>query len=206
MRFSFGCLLLCLAVALTGCSPSDSGDGNTTTSQKPAAPSTQSTAEAVKSPAQATPDAAVTNFLKALKAGDDSLATSMLTKKAQAEMERTESAIKPPGSPTATFNVSEVEFLGEQKTGAHVLCTWTDKDEAGADKTYEIVWILRDEAAGWSIAGMATRVFDDQDPLILNFEDPLDAQRKRQAVDQEMARRNGQNEPVQQAQRPQMNR
>jgi hypothetical protein len=32
-------------------------------------------------------------------------------------------------------------------------------------------------------------VFEDQPPLILNFEDPMDAQRKRSAVDQEITRR-----------------
>ena len=129
----------------------------------------------------------------------------MLTKVAQAEMQRTQAAIKPPGSPTAKFNVDEVEYFGKQQSGAHVLCTWTDKDESGQEQTYEIVWILRKEDSGWAIAGMATRVFEDQDPLILNFEDPLDAQQKRNAVDAEIARRNEPSQ-IRQAQRPGLQR
>ena len=60
-----------------------------------------------------------------------------------------------------------------------MLSTWTDTEEDGSVSTHEIVWILRRETAGWAIAGFATRVFEDQPPLILNFEDPLDLQRKR---------------------------
>lgn len=198
-------LFAALTAALTslGCKPADSGDGNATTAKAPAASSQQ--AIATISPLQATPDVAVSSFLDALKTGDEARATSMLTSKAQAEMDRTEAAIKPPGSPTAQFNVSEVEYLGEQQTGAHVLSTWTDADDSGSEQTYEIVWILRKEDVGWAIAGMATRVFDDQDPLILNFEDPLDAQQKRNAVDQEMARRN-EPEQIRQAQNPNLQR
>jgi hypothetical protein len=68
------------------------------------------------------------------------------------------------------------------------LSTWTDQESAGK-ATHEIVWLLRKETAGWAIAGMATTVFEDQPPLILNFEDPLEAQRKRTEVDAEIARR-----------------
>ncbi|MCP4190975.1 MAG: hypothetical protein GY768_10150 [Planctomycetaceae bacterium] len=190
-------------VANFGCKPADSGSGNTTTAQASAPQSDSTVAASVD--LSATPDLAVSSFLDALKNGDESLATSMLTQVAQAEMQRTQAAIKPPGSPTAKFDVDEVEYLGEQQTGAHVLSTWTDTDESGQEQTYEIVWILRKEDSGWAIAGMATRVFDDQDPLILNFEDPLDAQQKRNAVDAEIARRNEPSQ-IRQAQRPTLQR
>ena len=197
MRFSAICLLFCL-VALVGCSPSDSGGGNATTAQTNPNSVPQAGSDSVDSK-NVTPTLAVTHFLEALRSGDEALATAMLTVKAQAEMEKNAAAIKPPGSPTATFAVTEEEILGDEKNGAHVLSSWTDSDESGDPKIYEIVWILRKEGRGWAIAGMATRVFEDQDPLILNFEDPLDAQRKRQAVDQEIARRS-EGETVQQAQ------
>ena len=194
MRFSTISLLFSL-VAFIGCSPSDSGGDNTTTAQL----NSSSLPQAGGDSQTVTPTQAVTHFLEALRSGDEALATSMLTDKAQAEMEKNEAAIKPPGSPTATFAVTEEEILGDEQNGAHVLSSWTDSDESGDPRTYEIVWILRKKGRGWAIAGMATRVFEDQEPLILNFEDPLDAQRKRQAVDQEISRRS-EGETVEQAQ------
>jgi hypothetical protein len=109
--------------------------------------------------------------------------------------------IQPPGSPTATFEVTQTEILGDQKDGAHVLSTWSDTDANGQQTSHEIVWILRRETAGWAIAGFATRVFEDQPPLILNFEDPLDLQRKRDLVDAEITRRNAP-QTVRQAEAP----
>ena len=37
---------------------------------------------------------------------------------------------------------------------------------------------------------MATKVFDDQRPIILNFEDPNELMREKQWAEQEIARRN----------------
>ncbi len=137
----------------------------------------------------AAPDEAVRAFLTALKVGDSQRATRMLSDRAREEMLRASAVIQPPGSPTAQFAVGEVKLVGDKQRGAHVVSTWTDNDPLGAPQSYEIIWILRREPDGWAIAGMATEVFDDQEPLVLNFENPLDAQRKRQAVDQELARR-----------------
>ena len=135
------------------------------------------------------PKETVVEFLTSLKAGDQKRATSMLTVKAQAEMARTEATIQPPGSPSAKFDVTEFEFIGDEKQGAHVLSRWTDVESDGTPSTHEIVWILRQDQSGWAVAGFATQVFADQDPLVLNFEDPLDLQKKRASVDAEIARR-----------------
>lgn len=192
MRWSALVLLLNLP---TGCGPSEPADApkeNNSTAAAPTSGEAQSAATASTNAPKVSrfgqPDEAVRQFLAALKSGDQTRATSMLSVKAQKEMARTDAAIRPPGSDTADFKVTEVEYLGPEKTGAHVLSTWTD-EESGKSTTHEIVWILRNEDGGWAIAGMATKVFEDQPPLILNFEDPLDAQRKRTAVDAEIARR-----------------
>lgn len=180
-----------------GCQPSEStppaSDGNATAQSSSTAPGNAT--------GRTRPEEAVTAFLQALKMGDDALATSLLTAQAQQEMERANAAIKPPGSPTAEFQVTEVQFLGEAKEGAHVLCNWTDTNTDGTRQSYEIVWMLRNENQGWAIAGMATQVFEDQPPLILNFEDPVDAQQKREAVDTEIVRRQS-TSTVEQAQLP----
>ncbi len=196
--------IIMLAVSV-GCKPDEpatpSGDSNSSAAVKPAKQATGQAPKAASRVRHAEPKESVAKFLEALRSGDDQLASSMLTSKAQEEMARTEAAIKPPGSSTAKFDVTEVELMGDAKDGAHVLSTWTDTNLDGSEETYEIVWLLRKEAEGWAIAGMATKVFDDQEPLILNFEDPIDAQRKREAVDEEIARRTQHPEPVQQAQR-----
>ena len=135
------------------------------------------------------PKETVTEFLQSLKAGDQKRATSMLTVKAQTEMARTEAMIAPQGSQSATYEVTDFLFLGENEEGAHVMSSWTDVESNGESSSHEIVWILRKDQGGWAIAGFATSVFEDQDPLLLNFEDPMDLQQKRASVDAEIARR-----------------
>jgi hypothetical protein len=188
------CLAACALAMCVGCS-SDSGSAtptdNNQTSARDALDVGPTTAQeaAVSMQRHATPGETVTKFLTALKAGDQPRATSMLTVTAQREMAKSEATIQPPGSSTARFQVTQVEMLGEQQDGAHVLSEWTDTEDDGTVTSHEIVWILRREPSGWAIAGFATRVFDDQPPLILNFEDPQDLQHKRDAVDAEIARR-----------------
>jgi hypothetical protein len=189
--FAVVTLIACSLGCGQGESPPATGDRNATASAR--LPSS-TTANAQR---HGRPEQTVTAFLEALKVGDDVRATSLLTAKARQEMERANAAIKPPGSPTAEFKVTEVEFVGDSQDGAHVLSSWIDTNLNGNRQSYEIVWILRQDDGGWAIAGMATKVFDDQQPLILNFEDPVEAQQKRQAVDEEIARRQ-QEAPTQQ--------
>lgn len=198
-----GSLIVLLIVSVwVGCGPrSDTPatpDSNQTSSIAPAA-ETPAAATAVAVTRYAQPDETVRQFLSALKQGDQQRATSMLTRKAQQEMEKSQAAIQPPGSSTAQFQVTRVQLLGEKQQAAHVLSNWTDTEADGSESTHQLVWILRHESQGWAVAGFATRVFEDQPPLILNFEDPGDLQRKRTAVDAEIARRNA-DPVVQQAQ------
>ncbi len=168
--------------------PSDS-DANSTSAAVPVTGGNVAQA-AVSIERYDNPQSTVTQFLTVLKNGDQARAMSMLTVKAQQEMAKSEATIQPPGSSTAQFKVTKSEIVGDQQDGAHVLSDWTDTEEDGSTSTHEIVWILRHEATGWAVAGFATQVFEDQPPLILNFEDPMELQRKRTAVDAEIARRN----------------
>lgn len=153
--------------------------------------------------AQATaPDVAVTQFLNAVRAGDQDKATSMLTTKARDEMAKADMVVQPPGSPSASFSIGQVKDV-PQHNGAHVTSTWTDVTPTGEEKTYDITWIVRQEKKQWRVAGMATKLFEDQPPLILNFEDPADMQQQVMAADQELARRNEEgNGEIRQASRP----
>src|SRR5205085_573793 len=81
-------------------------------------------------------------------------------------------AVAVPVSDKATFKVGEVELVAED--GAHVSSTWSDVDEEGSEYTDEIIWILRHESGLWRVVGMAMKVFEDELPVIINYEDPQD--------------------------------
>lgn len=133
------------------------------------------------------PDVAVHRFLEAVRTGNDAAAAEMLTPVARAKTAEYNMVVAPPGSDTAAFKVGEVEMVGTD--GAHVASFWTDLDENGQKHTDTIIWMVRKEAQGWCIAGMATRVFDDKPPMILNFEQPEDMLAKQGQAEEEMSRR-----------------
>jgi hypothetical protein len=142
-----------------------------------------STNAQASNPATDTPDRAVYEFLEAVRTGNDSRASSMLTPAARQKTAEMQMVVAPPGSPTAKFSVGGVEYVTPNKDGAHVWTSWTDKtDEEGHTRTDDIIWVLRHEDEGWRIVGMVTKVYPDKPPLILNFEDPEDMLRKQQLL------------------------
>ena len=134
------------------------------------------------------PEAVTAEFLEAVRVGDDKKAATLLTSVTRQKTAEQEMVVAPPGSDTASFAIREVVYVDE---GVHVASDWTDVDADGRMHTDRIVWILRKEAEGWRIAGMATKIFDDRPPVVLNFEDPQDMLQKRQWIGEEMARREG---------------
>ena len=145
-----------------------------------------------------TPAEAVQSFLEAVRLGNDDVAGKMLTKLAQQKTAEMEMVVSPPGSDTATFSLGKVELVGGD--GAQVDSTWTDLDQDGDKRTDHITWILRLENGEWRIAGMATKIFQDQDPVVLNFENPQEMIDKQQAAEEEAMRRA--NDQSQEARKP----
>ena len=139
--------------------------------------------------ADATPDQVLAEFLEAVRAGDDDKAARLLTPLARKKTSEMEMVVAPPGSDTAKYQVLGVELVGDD---ARVTSDWTDLDGDGRPHTDRIEWIMRKGAEGWRIAGMATRVFADREPIELNFEDPADMLRKQQQAEEEIARRDRQ--------------
>ncbi|HEV3138010.1 MAG TPA: hypothetical protein VGZ26_08895 [Pirellulales bacterium] len=137
----------------------------------------------------AAPDRVIAEFLEAVRIGDDKKAGDLLTSLARQKTAEMQMVVAPPGSDTAKFQVQDVELVGD---GAQVATDWTDLGADGRPHTDRIVWILRKGAQGWRIAGMTTKVFADQEPIILNFEDPADMLRKQQLAEDEIARRDRQ--------------
>jgi hypothetical protein len=145
------------------------------------------------------PAAAVAVFLEAIRTGNDETASRMLSKVARQKAAALNRSVTPPASDTAKFTVGKVDYV---EGGARVACTWTDLDADRQPKTDEAFWIVRQEAEGWRIAGVAAQIFPGEPPLMLNFEDPEDMVRKQQWVREEMRRRMDKEENGLQAQGP----
>ncbi len=133
------------------------------------------------------PEDVTAEFLEAVRSGDDKKTASLLTPSARAKTADQELVVAPPGSETATFAIRDCMLVEEN--GARVSCDWTDLGGDGQMHTDRIVWLLRKEPTGWRIAGMATKVFSDRPPVVLNFEDPEDMMKQQEWVSAEMARR-----------------
>lgn len=119
----------------------------------------------------APPDVVVKEFLAATRDGNDQLAARLLSDKALAETTRMGLAVKPPGTPTMTYEVQDVEYPADTENGAYVHSRWTERF-GDSDESYRISWILRRQSDGWRIVGMAAELSDTEPPYLLNFEDP----------------------------------
>jgi hypothetical protein len=154
--------------------------------------SAESSPEAVSSVADSPdlvqPSTVVRDFLDAIRRGDDAKASQMLTEVARLETQKHELVVAPPGSETAKFEVGETEFVVKDEL-VHVSSKWTDIGDDGQPHTDDIVWALRRDTAGWRIAGMATRIFPNEPPLLLDFENPEDMMRQQRMAEEEMQRR-----------------
>lgn len=136
-------------------------------------------------PAKAT----VVSFLDAIKRGDDAAARGLLTSVARTKTEELGISVAPPVADTATYSVGDCELVGDSEDLVHVATTWTDVDSEGFKSSENVVWVVRLDPEGWRVVGMATRVFDDLPPLLLNFEDPEDMIAKQEMVAKELQTR-----------------
>ena len=132
---------------------------------------------------------AVVTFLDAIKRGDDTAASNMLTKVARAKTQELGLSVAPPVAPTATYAIRECELVGDDGDLVHVGTTWTDTDADGFTSTDNVVWVVRLDPEGWRVVGMAMRIFEDLPPLLLNFEDPEDMLAKQDMVAAELQKR-----------------
>jgi len=178
-----------VAVAVAGC-----GQGTDAThaakaepaAASPEAPAVESPKAAVSLPvaADSAPDAVVAAFLNALREGDEAVAEALLTSIARAETTKHELEVRPPGTPSASYEVGAVQLV---QGGAHVSCVWSEPAEDGGRVAYDLVWVLRQQPDGWRIAGMATELVLGQPPVFLNFEDLADMFQKAEQAEAMLA-------------------
>ncbi len=135
------------------------------------------------------PAAVTSQFLDALKNGDQKVVEGLMTTRAREEMPKHNLIVQPIGTPDAKFEVGRAEFHEKNDDLAYVSTVWKEPNETGALESFEVVWVMRKEAAGWRIAGMAMEGFDQQ-AVLFNFEDPVDMIRQRDAMEHQYAQQN----------------
>jgi len=167
-----GVLTSCLA-AFSGCSKSDPS-----TADVPAAPAPTEVAS---------PQTVVTNFLEAVRVGNDKLAESLLTQLAREKTREKDLMVAPPGSASAKFEVGAVEVVNENQL-AYVESRWTDIGADGKPEVNEFVWALRLDAGQWRIGGVATQPYPNMGFLQLDFENPDEMLKQTQLAEQEYLR------------------
>jgi hypothetical protein len=147
------------------------------------------------------PEEIVTAFLAALRQGDNGIAEALLTRRAYEETRQRGLQVQPVGSPGATCKIGITEYLGPHKNGAHVKTTWTEA--AGVvGSSYDIVWALRRQDAGWRVAGMGAQLVPGQKVVYLNFEDPDDMLAKLREADDAVLAGQATDNGIREAQNP----
>lgn len=147
-------------------------------------------AEAPAAPAapEVPPHAVVTQFLEAVRVGNDKVAEGMLTELARQKTSEADLTVAPPGSPTAKFEVGATE-VAENGQLAYVESRWTDVGADGKPEVNEFVWALRKDNGGWRIGGVATQPFPNMPFLQLDFENPAEMEKQTRLAEQEYQRR-----------------
>lgn len=174
-----------LTSAFTGCGGSSSGGSGSTPQASATDTPNSSTAELPRgSLADPTfkpqivdanntaPQQTVALFLDSLRRGDEATANSMLTSLARAEVQKTDYAIQPPGTPDGEFQIGRLGFPYEDQTVALVESQWREPaTQTEPALTMDIVCEVHLEGSAWRIAGMALTVAGESEPLVIDFED-----------------------------------
>jgi hypothetical protein len=176
--------LVAISVLAYGCNKSP--DSNT----GPATPETASNSAQSAGPnVSQDPKVVVTSFLEAIRKGDNEAAGKFLTKVARQKAEETGRCVAPPANDHAKVEVDEATYPTPEHNIAHVPNRWIDLDASGSPRTEKAVWVCRLEPEGWRVAGLAAYVFDGEDPLLLNFENPEEMAKKQKWLTDEIIRR-----------------
>jgi hypothetical protein len=171
--------LAILGLAVSGCGKSGGAAGDQKAGQ---------VASAIPSgEAQSDPATIVSQFLDAVRTGNDEKALSLLTATARQKAIETNQRPHPRASDTAKFEVGEVTLVGDDI--ARVKGTWTDLDEFGQSQTDHAIWVCRREAEGWRVGGVAAVIEGFEEPLLLDFEKPDEMAKKQEWLHEEMNRR-----------------
>jgi hypothetical protein len=158
--------LLATTIVVGGC-------GSSTTKTAEGKPGNQAERVAtVASPEDvSTASNVVAQFLDAVRrGGENGSANQLLTLQAQTVLQRLGQTVQPIGSPDAIFKVTRAESVPDTPGAALVHSVWTEPTGPGTSESYEVVWALLKETAGWRISGLAMDLQPGQEPMIVDFE------------------------------------
>ena len=162
-RLWFALAGLLLTTIIGGCNSGQNQQGPVADSGRTQTTTTQTSDASTQAPAKA-----VEVFLQSLRSGDQETAAQLLTEKARTETAKLQLVVEPPGSPSAKYDVGEVEYQKDPNE-AHVLSNWTEVTEAG-EEAYQVVWITKKADNIWRVAGMATREVGSSQGILVDFE------------------------------------
>ena len=113
----------------------------------------------------------------------------LLTKSARQKTEKTGWCIAPAAAESAKIEVDDATLPSPDHKIAHVPTRWIDQDESGKPRIDKATWVCRLEPDGWRVAGYAAFVFEGEDPLMIDLEDPDDMAKKQKWLREEIERR-----------------
>jgi len=126
-----------------------------------------------------TPEQVVVGLIEAMKSGDKEAKEALLTTKAREETAKHNMPVHTMAMPDTKYQVGKPKYLERNPNGAHVSSILTETFEDGSTQDHQIVWVLRKEPElGWRIVGMAVELIPGTPSQYLNFENPLDMQKK----------------------------
>lgn len=192
--------LTALACWFVGCggAPQGSPDAANSTAGRDAARTAApaSSADTTAAADASGPAGAVAQFYEALRRGNDAAIASLLTDKAREETSKSGLGIQSQASASLAYEIGETDYVTDQMDGAHVKTTWKEAAANGQMTSTQVVWVLRKQANGWKISGMATPVVEGELPLLFNFEQPEDMLQKKAFVEQQLAQPDTAAEPA----------
>ncbi|MEC7409309.1 MAG: hypothetical protein VX694_02500 [Planctomycetota bacterium] len=161
--FRFFSIVLCSLPLFVGCG----NDGEPMANQSAISSSEKKESQALVN----SPTDVVSQFLDEVRrGGEDSLAQSLLTRKAQSELQRIGQTVQPIGSPDASFQVTRAESVPNEPGSALVHSLWIEPNSTGGKTTNQVVWAVEQEDRYWRISGLVIAVEESQTPVVLDFE------------------------------------
>ena len=123
--------------------------------------------------AEPSPTDIVSQFLDQVRrGGEDSGAGELLTDDARIVLKQIGRTIQPLGSPDARYQVTRAEAVPDEQDSMLVHSIWSEPNGEGGASDYQVVWAVERESGRWRISGLVMELSPDQDPVVIDFENP----------------------------------
>lgn len=171
---SLGCLSVVALSMASGCSQSGPSQATVTTKPQPAG-TFQAATDVLQQQKPLDPvtakaiGAAADMFMRAILSGDTARATSLLTAKATQRIQSDPGLLTPMGMQVERLALGEIRLLSDAEAAAQCLV-----NELGVTEPQELCCLLKLEAGGWRVCGLACDAGGGT-PAVISFEEDLQA-------------------------------